>query len=151
MNRATIIGNLGADPEEIAGGKGCKFSIATTEKWTDKKSGQKQERTEWHRITAWGPLGEVCMKYLTKGRQVCVVGSIRTDEYEKNGEKRYSTGITAKEVEFLAGGDSAASGGGRERRQRSSGSRRQTEAPAQNAGGWPEVGSAPFDDDDIPF
>src|SRR5690554_3103953 len=139
MNRATIIGNLVADPEEIAGGKGCKFSIATNEKWKD-KSGQLQERTEWHRITAWGPLGDNCLKYLTKGRQVCVTGRIQTDEYEKDGEKRYSTDIVARDVEFLSGGDSGASGsgGGRERKRRSSGgSRAQVETP--------------FDDDEIPF
>jgi len=137
MNRATIIGNLGSDPEEIKGTDGCKFSIATNEKWTDKK-GQKQERTEWHRITCWGKLAEVCMQYLSKGRQVCVTGSIKTDEYEKDGETRYSTGITARDVEFLSGGDSGG-GGGREKKKRRSGGRKS--APKTEF----------YDDDEIPF
>ena len=161
INKAIIVGNLGKDPEPIAGGKGCKFSVATTEKWKDKQ-GEKQEKTEWHQITCWGKTAENCVKYLSKGRQVGVEGRIETDTYEKDGEKRYSTGIVAFNVTFLSGGDSASGGssssgsnGGRKRRKK------QAPAPASSGdSGWdddddewgaPAGPTDSYDDDDIPF
>lgn len=108
VNRVTLIGNLGRDPEVrfTADGKAvCKFSVATSEKWTD-KAGEKQERTEWHNIVVWGPQAENCGKYLAKGRQVFVEGSIRNRSYDdKNGEKKYKyiTEIIARDVRFLGG------------------------------------------------
>jgi single-strand DNA-binding protein len=80
----------------------CNFQIATSEYWND-KNGQKQERTEWHRIAAWGKLGELCGEYLAKGRQVYVEGKIEGRGYEKDGVKKWSTSIRASSVQFLGG------------------------------------------------
>jgi len=127
MNKVFLIGNLGKDPEtrQAGGNTVCNFSVATSEKWT--KDGQTNERTEWHRIQAWGKLAEVCAQYLKKGSQVCVEGKIQTREYEKDGEKRYATEIVAANVTFLggreggSGGAQRSSGGSSSRSQASSG------------------------------
>lgn len=146
VNKAIIIGNLGSDPESIGNGKGCRFSVATNERWKD-KSGDTQERTEWHRVTAWGRTGENCMKYLTKGRQVYVEGRIQTDEWEDDdGNTRHSTGIVALNVTFLSGGDSPSGGGSSGEKKRRK--RRKKEAPAND--GWGDSDDS-WDDDDIPF
>lgn len=104
MNRATIIGNLGGDPElrhTNSGTPVCSFSVATNERWTDAK-GERQERTEWHRVVVWGKQGENAAKYLSKGRQVCVEGRIQTRSWEdKNGTTRYTTEIVSQRLEFL--------------------------------------------------
>lgn len=103
LNKAFIIGRLGADPEvKPAGGNTvAQMSVATSENWTD-KNGQKQERTEWHRVVVWGKLAELCGKYLSKGRQVFVEGRIQTRSWEdKDGQKRYTTEIVASTVQFL--------------------------------------------------
>lgn len=104
VNKVFLIGNLGADPEsrEFSGQTVCNMRIATTDTWTD-KAGQKQEKTEWHRVSVWGKPAENCAKYLRKGRPVCVEGRIETREYEKDGQKRYSTEIKADRVTFLGG------------------------------------------------
>jgi single-strand DNA-binding protein len=134
INRVTLVGNLGADPElrHTAGGASvCNFSIATNESWTD-KAGQKQERTEWHRIIVWGRMGEACSKHLSKGRQVYVEGRIQTRKWEdRDGVTRYATEIVAQHVQFLGGGN----GGGR----------RDDDAPP------PVDDWATGADDDIPF
>ena len=86
LNKAMVIGNLGKDPELRTTGSGksvCNFSVATNESWKD-ASGEKQERTEWHRIVVWGPQAEACGKYLAKGRQVYVEGRIQSREWEDN-------------------------------------------------------------------
>lgn len=104
LNRVTLIGNLGKDPEMRATASGdavCNFSVATTEKWKD-KAGDTQERTEWHKVTAWRQLAEVCGKFLGKGSKVYVEGKLQTREYEKDGIKRYSTEIVAYSVLFLS-------------------------------------------------
>jgi single-strand DNA-binding protein len=113
MNKITLIGNLGTDVElkyTPAGRAVANFRMATNEHWND-KDGQKKTRTEWHRITVWGDRAENCAKYLTKGRQVLVEGASRTSMYEKDGEKRYSTYVEARDVQFLGtrreAGDSA--------------------------------------------
>lgn len=102
VNKAIIVGNVGADPEtlETASGRVTKIRIATSETWKD-KAGEKQERTEWHRVSAWGKLGEIIASYVRKGSKVYVEGQIRTSSYEKNGEKRYSTEIVAREMQML--------------------------------------------------
>lgn len=103
VNKAMILGFLGKDPETTFSKTGTamtKFSVATSENWLD-KNGQKQERTEWHRIVVWGKLAELCGEYLAKGRQVYVEGKINTECYEKDGKKAYSTQIIADRVEFL--------------------------------------------------
>ena len=105
INRVTIIGNLGRDPElrhSTGGNPVCNLSVATTRTWKD-KSDQKQEETEWHRVVVFGRQAESCERYLSKGRQVYVEGRLKTSSYEKNGEKRYSTDIIAERVQFLGG------------------------------------------------
>ena len=106
VNRVTLLGRLGKDPEirYTPGGQAvCTLSVATTEKWKDKKSGSMKESTEWHKVAAWGPLGENCAQYLAKGREVYVEGKLQTKSYEKDGVKRYSTEIVAQAVHFVGG------------------------------------------------
>jgi len=116
VNKAIIVGNLGSDPEvrfTPSGQAVANFRIATNESWTD-KSGNKQERTEWHRIVAWGKLGERCGEYLSKGRQCFVEGRLQTREWtDKEGKKNYTTEIVATNVQFLGGRDGAGAGAGR--------------------------------------
>lgn len=106
LNKVLLIGRLGKDPEvryTTNGGSVATFSIATNENWTD-KNGQKQERTEWHRIVVWGKLGEICGQYLSKGREAFVEGRLQTREWtDKEGHKRYTTEIVATNVQFLGG------------------------------------------------
>ncbi|MDG2306178.1 MAG: single-stranded DNA-binding protein [Candidatus Binatia bacterium] len=115
VNKAIIVGNLGADPElrfTPSGRPVANFSVATSSVWKDKASGEKKEDTQWHRIVVWGPQGENCSKYLKKGGQVYVEGEIRTSSYEKDGVKRYSTEIVARDVRFLGGKSGGGGGGG---------------------------------------
>lgn len=104
VNKAIIVGNLGKDPEVRFTGGGqavANFTIATSESWKD-KSGQKQERTEWHRIVVWGKLAELCGEHLFKGRQCYVEGRIQTREWtDSAGQKKYTTEIMADEMKFL--------------------------------------------------
>jgi single-strand DNA-binding protein len=141
INKVIIVGNLGKDPEVSyvpSGAAVAKFSVATSETWKDKTSGEKKERTEWHRIVAWDKLGEICGKYLSKGRQVYVEGKLQSRSYDdKDGVKRYVTEIIAQDVQFLGGNrdssDSGRSGGGPSQRE-------------------PDGGRGPAGgDDDIPF
>ena len=106
LNKAMVLGRLGQDPELKYTPNGtavCNFSVATSENWND-KSGQKQERTEWHRVVVWGKLAELCNQYLAKGRQAFLEGRIQTRSWEdKNGQKRYTTEIVAQTVQFIGG------------------------------------------------
>lgn len=106
VNKVILIGNLGRDPEvrfTPSGQAVANFTIATNDSWTDKQ-GQKQERTEWHRIVVWGKLAEVCGEYLSKGRQAYVEGRLQTREWtDKEGKKNYTTEIVANTVQFLGG------------------------------------------------
>lgn len=115
INKVIIVGNLGADPETRYTGSGTAITslrIATSEAWTDKQSGEKQERTEWHRVKLFGKLAEIAGEYLKKGRQVYIEGSLRTDKYtDKDGVERYSTDIIANEMQML-GGQGGGEGGG---------------------------------------
>ena len=103
-NKVILVGRLGADPEMKYTNSGtgvCRFNIATSERWTD-KGGQKQERTEWHRIVAWAKLGELCNEYLKKGRQAYIEGRLQTRSWEdKEGNKKYTTEVIANTVQFL--------------------------------------------------
>ena len=116
VNKVILVGYLGADPDMryTPSGQGvCELRLATSESWND-KNGQRQERTEWHRIVVWGKRAEVCSKYLAKGRQVFVEGRIQTRTYDdKDGNKRYMTEIIANDVQFLGGGREGGGGGGR--------------------------------------
>lgn len=107
INKAIVVGYLGKDPElsETSGGNSvCRLAVATSRSWTDKKTNDKVEETEWHRISVWGKQAESCKKYLSKGRMVYVEGRLRTSSYEKEGQKHYSTEIVADTVQFLGGG-----------------------------------------------
>ena len=108
LNKVMIIGRLGQEPElkyTPSGAPVCNFSMATTESWSD-KSGQKQEKTEWHRIVVWGKLAEICNQYLWKGRQAYVEGRLQTRSWEgQDGNKRYTTEVNASNVQFI--GDKA--------------------------------------------
>ena len=106
VNKIILIGRLGRDPEVryTPSGLGvANFSIATSEEWKDKATGEKKERTEWHRIVAFGKLGEICGEYLSKGKQVYIEGRIQTREWEdKEGNKRYTTEIVASQMQMLS-------------------------------------------------
>lgn len=109
INKAIIIGNLGADPEVRTTQSGVtvtSIKVATSEAWTDKQTGQKQERTEWHRVKFFGKLADIAGEYLKKGKQVYVEGSIRTEKYtDKEGVERYVTDIIANEMQMLGGAE----------------------------------------------
>ena len=161
VNKVILVGNLGADPETrytANGGAITTIRIATSEQWTDKTSGQKQERTEWHRIKFFGRLAEIAGEYLKKGRQVYVEGSLRTDKYtDKEGVERYTTDIIANEMQML-GGTGGGEGGGRfDRGDRGDMPNRAERTPrgAQAAGGAaaaaPAAARDAVEDDDIPF
>lgn len=113
VNKVIIIGNLGKDPELRHTPQGqavATFPVATSENWTD-KSGQKQERTEWHRVVVWGKLAELCAKYLGKGRKAYIEGRLQTRAWDdKEGQKRYTTEIVANVVQFLDSAGAARSG-----------------------------------------
>ncbi len=140
LNRVTLIGNLGKDPEKrfTPGGQAVTtFSIATSERWKDKNTGQNQERTEWHRIVVWGTQAENCAQYLAKGRQVCVEGRLQTRQWEdKDGVKKTTTEIIAQRVLFMGN----AGGGGSRTTNTDTGAG--PDVPTFDAGG----GS-----DDVPF
>src|SRR5581483_9087830 len=140
VNKVILVGNLGRDAElryTPGGAAVSKFSIATTEVWND-KSGQRQERTEWHNIDLWGKQAESLSEYLVKGKQVYVEGRLQTDEYtDKDGNKRKSTKVRCDKVVLLgSGGGMSRSGGGA------------TSSMDDHA---PEPSSEPLTDDDIPF
>ena len=115
INKVILVGRLGKDPElrhMINGDSVCNFSIATSETWNDKDTGEKKERTEWHRIEAWRRLAEICGDYLNKGKQVYIEGKLQTDAWEdRDGNKRYTTKIVAQNMQML---DSAGKGGSAE-------------------------------------
>ena len=105
INKAIIVGNLGRDPEmryTTDGTAVANFSVATSDQWNDKNTGEKRERTEWHRIVAFARLAEICGQYLTKGRQVYIEGKIQTREWEdKDGNRRWTTEIVAQQMQML--------------------------------------------------
>lgn len=149
VNKVILVGNLGRDAEvryTPGGAAVARFSIATTEVWND-KSGQKQERTEWHNIDLWGKQAESLSEYLVKGKQVYVEGRLQTDEYtDKEGQKRKSTKVRCERVVLLGGGGGGRSGGGGGSYDRGESNR---------GGGASSMShddvSEPLTDDDIPF
>lgn len=130
VNKCIIIGRLGKDPElkyTQSGDAVAKFSVATSETWKDKNTGEKKEKTEWHNIEAWKKMAEICGEYLHKGSQVYIEGRLKTDIWEdKDGNKRYTTKIVAQSLQMLGG---------------------------KNDGGkqGPSSGGSDLSDDDIPF
>jgi len=148
VNKVILVGNLGRDAElryTPGGAAVAKFSLATTEVWND-KSGQRQERTEWHNIDLWGKSAETLSEYLVKGKQVYIEGRLQTDEYtDKEGTKRKSTKVRCDRVVLLGGGgrgQSAGPQGGMSRGASDDGAH----APAADG-----PASEPLTDDDIPF
>lgn len=142
VNKVLLIGRLGGDPEvryTSNGGAVANFNMATNESWTD-KAGQKQERTEWHKVVVWGKLGELCGQYLSKGRQAYVEGRLQTRDWtDKDGNKRYTTEVVAQNVQFLGGGAE---------RGASSGDYQGSSDFAPSA---PSQDSGPMAEDEVPF
>ncbi|MFH1502466.1 MAG: single-stranded DNA-binding protein [Candidatus Eisenbacteria bacterium] len=136
VNKVILIGNLGGDPElrqTPSGTSVATFTLATNETWND-KDGQKQERTEWHRIVAWSRLAEICGQYLRKGRQVYIEGRLQTRSWEdKQGNQRKTTEVIAQNMQML-GGRGPEGGGGE-----------QDESPSF------EAETVKIEDDDLPF
>ena len=104
VNKAILIGNLGRDPEiryTQDGRAVVNFSLATSFEWKDKATGEKRDKTEWHRIVAFGKLGEICGEYLTKGKQVYIEGRLQTRSWEQEGVTKYTTEIIAENMRML--------------------------------------------------
>ncbi len=165
INKVTIVGNLGNDPETKcmpSGGAVTNISVATSESWKDKQTGQQQERTEWHRIVFFNRLAEIAGEYLKKGSQVYVEGSIRTRKWQdQSGQDRYTTEIVGNEMQMLGGRQGGGMGGdpGYDQSQSYAPSQaapaaapsQQSAAPKQQAPApQPAQGMDSFDDD-IPF
>ncbi len=148
VNKVILVGNLGRDAElryTPGGAPVATLNLATTEVWNDKTSGQKQEKTEWHRIVLWGKSAESLSEYLTKGKQIFVEGRLQTRKWQdKDGNDKYTTEIRADRITLLGGGGGGAAGGARPQQR--------TSAPA--GGGDHEPMGEPITDltdDDIPF
>ena len=145
INKVILVGRLGRDPElkyTASGTPFCRFSMATDDSWTDKGSGERSERTEWHNIVVWDKLAEICNNYLTKGRLVYIEGSLQTREWDdKEGVKRKTTEVRARDMVMLGGGGGGAGEGG------GGGGPRPSGGPSAGGG---DSGSA-ITDDDIPF
>lgn len=146
INKVILIGNLGADPEVRympSGGAVTNITIATSESWKDKQTGEAQERTEWHRVVFFNRLAEIAGEYLRKGSKVYVEGSLRTRKWQdQSGADKYTTEIVANEMQML---DSRAGGN---TNMPASSNRQQQSAPMQES--VPSMSNDEFDDD-IPF
>ena len=141
INKVILVGNLGQDPEVkyTAGGAAVTtLSIATSESWKDKDTGNEQERTEWHRVVLWRRLAEIAGEYLKKGSKVYIEGSLQTRKWEQDGVTRYTTEINARDIQFLAS------------RGSSNNSYAYDQSPPE--GQEPQdVSQSSIEDDDIPF
>ncbi len=152
VNKVILVGNLGKDPEikyTASGAAIANITIATSESWNDKQSGEKVEKTEWHRVVAFQRLAEIMGEYLKKGSQVYIEGKLQTRKWQdQNGQDRYSTEVVASDMQMLGsrggeGGGSQPNTGGGFRSKPQPQQQQQQAAPASSGGG--------FDDDDIPF
>jgi len=157
VNKVILVGRLGQNPEvryTPSGAAVANFSIATSESWVD-KSGQKQERTEWHRIVVWGKTAENCNQYLAKGRQVYVEGRLQTRQWQdKDGQTKYTTEIQAQTVQFLGSGAQGATASERPAREMNSmdhGMQNNGGSSSYGAGSQPVNMEPSFTEDDIPF
>jgi len=162
LNKVTIIGNLGNDPEVRSmqnGGEVCNLSIATSETWKDKSSGERKEQTEWHRVVVFAPgLVNVCKNYLKKGSKVYIEGALKTRSWEQDGQKKYTTEVVLNNydskmvmLDARGGGQGAgmgASGGGFSDSQAG-----YSQQPANMGGNMGGSQAAPVDEleDEIPF
>lgn len=156
LNKAQVIGRVGGDPEIKylpSGDAVANFSVATTEKWKDKNSGEQQERTEWHRVNAFGKLAEIIGEYVTKGMLIYVEGRLTTREWEKDGQKHYSTEIKCDNMKMLSRPDGDENATRQQQRpaqrpaqqQRPAAGNQQRPAQQRSASGFEDM------DDDIPF
>ncbi len=149
VNKAIIVGNLGRDPEvryTANGSAVANVTVATSESWKDKQSGERQERTEWHRVVFFGRLAEIAEEYLKKGSHVYIEGSIRTQKWQdkESGQDRYTTEIVARDMQMLGSRGGEASGASGDDNSGAASS-----ATASSGGG--ASGRDPDLDDDIPF
>ena len=155
INKVILVGRLGKDPEIRSTPQGttvAKFTVATDEKFTD-RAGEKQERTEWHNVVAWGKLGEICGPYLRKGKLVYIEGSIRTDSWDdkESGQKKYRTEIVANTMKMLDRRGDEGGGGGGGGYERSSGSGSSYGQGSSSRGGARPASSEIEDDEEVPF
>ena len=156
VNKVILVGNLGADPEVRYmpnGGAVANVTIATTESWKDKSSGEQQEKTEWHRVVFFARLAEIVGEYLKKGSQIYVEGRLQTRKWQdKSGVDRYTTEIVANEMQMLGGRGGAGGGAGAGSSAGSyGGGQSQAAAPAASAAAPVAAGISDDFDDDIPF
>ena len=168
VNKVILIGNLGKDPEMKSFPNGdayCNLTLATSESWTDKTSGEKKERTEWHNLVFTRKLAEIVGQYLKKGSKIYVEGSLRTRKWQdKEGHDRYTTEIQVNDMQMLDGkgggggssggddyGSSSGYGGGASSGGARSSAPPRERAPARQAPAAPQGGDGGFEDDDIPF
>ena len=149
INKVILVGHLGKDPEVKylpSGSAVANITVATSESWKDKQSGDKQERTEWHNVVFFNRLAEIVGEYLKKGAQIYVEGSLRTRKWQdKEGKDRYTTEIVASEMQMLGGRQGAGGGASSSYSDSAPLSSRSSAGPAAPAGGMPDF------DDDIPF
>ncbi len=154
VNKVIIIGNLGKDPEVRylpSGSAICNITVATSRQWKDKTSGERQEETEWHRITFFDRMAEIAGEYLKKGRPVYVEGRLKTRKYtDKDGVEKYATDIVATEMQLLGGREG---GGEADMSSAGGGAQRSAPAPRPTPSKPAAKSSTGFDnmDDDIPF
>ncbi|MBK8165681.1 MAG: single-stranded DNA-binding protein [bacterium] len=165
VNKVIIIGNLGRDPEikyTQSNVPVANFSVATTESWKDKNSGEWQEKTEWHRVVAWRHLAERAERYLRKGKQVYVEGRLETRKWQgQDGQERYTTEIIANQLMLLGRRDEGEGGGGGGGGGAGAGGAGFGDGPARGGRGGGAAGGSfnpdpmgdpgPSDDDDLPF
>tara|TARA_B100000767_G_scaffold69624_1_gene66277 strand:- start:8739 stop:9194 length:456 start_codon:yes stop_codon:yes gene_type:complete len=148
VNKVIILGRLGADPElrsSPSGVTSCNLSLATSQNWTDKSSGEKKEKTEWHRVVFFGRSAEVLDQYVKKGQELYIEGSLSTSKYEKDGIERYTTNIIGSSFNFISGsgGNSSSS---------NSNNNQFNNDMNQDVSSKPQQASSKDDfDDDIPF
>lgn len=139
VNKVILVGLVGKDPEVKympSGGAVCNLSLATNEEWKDKQTGEKKKRTEWSRLTFYNRLAEIVGEYIRKGSQIYVEGSLRTRDYEKDGQKHYVTEIIVRELQMLGG---------------KSGHRESKGDATDSEDATPDSHKPDFQDDDIPF
>ena len=159
INKVILVGNLGNDPEVRYANNGAaiaNISVATSESWKDKNTGEQVDKTEWHRVVMFNRLGEIAGEYLRKGSKVYIEGKLQTRKWQdQSGQDKYTTEIVANEMQMLdSRGDNAGQGGGYQQRQQSAPSA--APSPAQQGGGGqqqsaPQPAPANDFDDDIPF
>lgn len=146
VNKVILIGNLGQDPDVRflpSGDPVANFNMATTESWTDKQSGQKQEKTEWHRCSAFGKLAEIIQQYVKKGSKIYVEGQLQTRKWQaQDGTDRYSTEIKVRDMQML---DSRGDGGGQQAQQPQQPQTPPAQQPSQKGDSFGSF------DDEVPF